>query len=176
MNEYQLLAIINKGEGLDLEFKACRDKLSRDVYDTVCAFLNRHGGTIFLGVTDSREIQGINPDAIGQIRRDFVNNINNPQKIFPPTYLSIDEETVLRRKLLSIYVPESSQVHRCGGCIFDRNEDGDFDITDHTDQVAQLYQRKQTTYSENKIFCLILAVGWVDIVFFCKKRIYGFFF
>ena len=70
MNEQQLLSIINKGEGLDLEFKACR---SRDVYDTVCAFLNRHGGTIFLGVTDSREIQGIDPDAIGQIRRDFVN-------------------------------------------------------------------------------------------------------
>jgi ATP-dependent DNA helicase RecG len=43
---------------------------------------------------------------------------------------------------------ESSQVHRCNGRIYDRNEDGDLDITDHTVQVAQLYQRKHATYSE----------------------------
>jgi ATP-dependent DNA helicase RecG len=49
-------------------------------------------------------------------------------------------------------VPESSQVHRCNGRIYDRNEDGDLDITDHTAQVAQLYQRKQVTYSENMVF------------------------
>src|SRR5699024_7856918 len=55
-------------------------------------------------------------------------------------------------KLLRIYVPESSQVHRCNGRIYDRNEDGDFDITDQTTQVARLYQRKQATYSENKIY------------------------
>jgi len=48
--ERQVLEIIKKGEGLDLEFKTCRDQLNRDVYETVCAFLNRHGGTILLGV------------------------------------------------------------------------------------------------------------------------------
>ena len=54
--------------------------------------------------------------------------------------------------LLQIYVPESSQVHRCNGRIYDRNEDGDLDITDHTLQVAHLYQRKQATFSENKVY------------------------
>ena len=29
----------------------------------VCAFLNRHGGTILLGVDNSGEIKGINPNA-----------------------------------------------------------------------------------------------------------------
>jgi len=48
--------------------------------------------------------------------------------------------------------PESSQVHRCNGSIYDRNEDGDLDITDHTRLVSSLYHRKQETYSENKIF------------------------
>jgi len=55
-NERQLLEMIRKGEGMDLEFKTCRNQLSRDVYETVCAFLNRHGGMILLGVTDSGDI------------------------------------------------------------------------------------------------------------------------
>jgi ATP-dependent DNA helicase RecG len=92
------------------------------------------------------------PDAAAQIRKDFVTAINNPQKISPPTYLGVEEVTVANKPLLRIYVPESSQVHRCNGRIYDRNEDGDLDITDHTARVAQLYQRKQLTYTENKVF------------------------
>lgn len=50
------------------------------------------------------------------------------------------------------YMPESSQVHRCNGKIYDRNEDGDLDITNHTQMVSELYHRKIITYSENKIY------------------------
>jgi ATP-dependent DNA helicase RecG len=152
VTEQQTIELIHRGEGLDLEFKTCRNQLNRDVYETVCAFLNRHGGTLFFGVQDNGVIQGIEPDAAAQIRKDFVTAINNPQKISPPTYLGVDEVTVAGKTLLRIYVPESSQVHRCNGRIYDRNEDGDLDITDHTAQVAQLYQRKQVTYTENKVF------------------------
>ena len=152
MNERQLLKLIAQGEGIDLEFKTCRDQLSRDVYETVCAFLNRHGGTILLGVSDSGDIQGIEENALEQIKKDFITATNNPQKIHPPAYLSVNEEEVKGKSILRIFIPESSQVHRCNGRIYDRNEDGDFDITDHTRQVADLYQRKQATYSENKIF------------------------
>lgn len=152
MNERQLIQLIRKGEDIDLEFKTCHNQLNRDVYETVCAFLNRHGGTILLGVTDSGDIQGIDRDAVSQIKKDFVTTINNPQKIHPPAYMAIDEMAVEGKPVLRIYVPESSQVHRCNGRIYDRNEDGDLDITDHTRQVADLYQRKQATYSENKIY------------------------
>jgi len=151
-NEQRILDLIRKGEGLNLEFKTCRERLNRDVYETVCAFLNRHGGTILLGVQDSGEVAGIAPDALARIRKDFVTAVNNPQKLIPPTYLSIDEVAVEGKTLLRIYVPESSQVHRCNGRIYDRNEDGDLDITDHTAQVALLYQRKQATYSENRVY------------------------
>ena len=151
-NERRLLEMIEQGEGISNEFKACRNQLSRDVYDTVCAFLNRHGGTILIGVQDSGEVTGIDTDAVSQIKKDFVTAINNPQKLHPPAYLSIDEATVQGKSILRIYVPESSQVHRCNGRIYDRNEDGDLDITDHTRQVADLYQRKQASYSENKIY------------------------
>jgi ATP-dependent DNA helicase RecG len=43
-------------------------------------------------------------------------------------------------------------MHRCNGRIYDRNEDGDIDITDPTVQVARLYQRKQANYSENRVY------------------------
>ena len=151
-NERKLKELIRKGEDISTEFKTCRNSLSRDVYETVCAFLNRHGGTILLGVQDSGEVQGIAPGAIGQIKKDFVTAINNPQKLHPPAYLSLEEMMLEGKPILRVYVPESSQVHRCNGRIYDRNEDGDLDITDNTRQVADLYQRKQATYSENKIY------------------------
>ncbi|MDO9567236.1 MAG: putative DNA binding domain-containing protein, partial [Candidatus Desulfaltia sp.] len=44
-----------------------------------CAFLNRHCGTILLGVQDSGEVTGIDPDTVTQIKKDFVTAINNPQ-------------------------------------------------------------------------------------------------
>ena len=165
-----LIKLISKGEGIDLEFKTCRNQLNRDVYETVCAFLNRHGGTLLLGVKDDGTIQGIDNDTIEQIRKDFITGINNPQKLTPPTYLSINEEEYRGRKLLHIYVPESSQVHRCNGRIYDRNEDGDFDITDQTVQVAQLYQRKQANYSENKIYTWIQPVDLrQDLIERCRN-------
>jgi len=152
VSEQRLRELIGQGEGLTLEFKTCREQLSRDVYETVCAFLNRHGGTILLGVDDSGKVVGIASDAVAQVKKDFVTAVNNHQKLNPPAYLAIDEAAVDGKSVLHVYVPESSQVHRCNGRIFDRNEDGDLDITDHTRQVADLYHRKQATYSENKIY------------------------
>jgi ATP-dependent DNA helicase RecG len=147
-----LKTLIKQGEGISVEFKECRRTLNRDVYKTVCAFLNRHGGTLLLGVADTSEVTGVDPDSVEQIKKDFVTAINNPQKIIPSCYLSVDEVHIDLKTVLHIFIPESSQVHRCNGRIFDRNEDGDLDITDHTQLVADLYHRKQTTYSENKIY------------------------
>lgn len=123
----------------------------KDVYETVCAFLNRHGGDIILGVEDNGNIIGIDKDKVNKIKKEFVSQVNNENKINPPVYLSINEINIDNRT----YVPESSQVHRCSNRIFDRNEDGDFEITNNTNLVADLYYRKQRTYSENKIYPII---------------------
>lgn len=42
--------IIKKGEGIDIEFKESQNSLTRSVFSSICAFLNRRGGHIFLGV------------------------------------------------------------------------------------------------------------------------------
>ncbi len=79
VNEQQLRELVQGGEGLTTEFKACRTQLNRDVYETVCAFINRHGGgTVLLGVEDSGVVAGVDPDAVDQIKKDFVVTIDKP--------------------------------------------------------------------------------------------------
>ena len=151
MNEARIQTLLKQGEGRQVEFKTCRDTLNRDIYETVCAFLNRSGGDLLLGVTDNGQVTGVNLTAVDQLKKDFVSALNSPQKINPPFYLNIEDIAFEGKTVLHVYVPESSQVHRCNGRIFDRNEDGDFNITDNTHQVSALYQRKQTSYSENRV-------------------------
>ena len=63
-NEQQILNLIRQGEGVALEFKTCRNQINKDVYETVCSFLNRHGGTLLLGILDSGEVTGIDQNAL----------------------------------------------------------------------------------------------------------------
>ena len=44
--------LIAQGEGISIEFKECKDALPKNVFETLCAFLNRFGGDIFLGLKD----------------------------------------------------------------------------------------------------------------------------
>ena len=148
----QLRKIIKGGEGLTVEFKECRSRVNRDVYESICAFLNRNGGHIVLGVRDNGSISGIVPEALPGIKKDLVTTLNNPQKINPPLYALPETITIDGKILLYFAIPESSQVHRCIGKIFDRNEDGDLDISNQPDSVAHLYIRKQSTFSENRIY------------------------
>lgn len=148
----KIINILQSGESISVEFKQSQVNLNKDVFDMVCSFLNRHGGDIILGVDDDGSVIGINPDKIDKIKKEFVTQMNNPNKINPPFYLSIDEVNIESKKVLHIYVPESSQVHRCSNKIFDRNEDGDIDITNNTNLVSQLYARKQRNYTENRIY------------------------
>jgi ATP-dependent DNA helicase RecG len=144
--------LISHGENLTVEFKECRNKLNRDVYESICAFLNINGGHLFLGIKDNGKLTGIDPDAVSQIKKDLVTGLNNPNKINPPVYLVPEEIIIDNRIIIYLNVPESSQVHRCNGKIYSRNEDGDFDITNHTDTVSSLYARKQSTFTETKIY------------------------
>ncbi len=79
MNRQQeeILRLIKQDEGLNLEFKESRQELNKDVFETVCAFLNRHGGTLVLGVDNSGIIKGIDPASVQKIKKDFVTTINN---------------------------------------------------------------------------------------------------
>ena len=69
----ELIDLIKSGENITVEFKQATTALNKDVYDTVCAFCNREGGHIFLGIKDkSNDVLGINPDAVDKIKKTWL--------------------------------------------------------------------------------------------------------
>ncbi|MDO4327460.1 MAG: putative DNA binding domain-containing protein [bacterium] len=147
----ELLTLIQNGESLEVEFKKSTTDITKDVYDTVCAFSNRNGGHIFLGVKDNGTILGIQPDCVDAMKKNFVTSVNNENKMYPPLYLTPIEYEYDGKVILYIRVPVCSSVCRCNGRIFDRNHEADIDITNHSDEVYRLYARKSGSYFVNKV-------------------------
>lgn len=152
LNEIELKKLIQKGECQTIEFKKSTKDISKDVYESICAFSNRNGGHILFGIKDNGGLIGLEQECIEKIKKDFVTAINNPSKLMPPLFLTIDEYILNEKKILHVYVPVGSQVSRCSGRIYDRNNESDVDITDNEELVYNLYARKQGNYFVNKIF------------------------
>lgn len=151
MTANQIKQLISKGEGVEVEFKESATSLSRSVFETICAFLNRKGGHILLGVKDDGKIVGVNKGCIATQLDTLAKDMNNPQVISPTFFLSTEVVEIDGKKVMYIYVPESSQPHNHKGVIYDRNEDGDFKLTNQQ-LITNLYLRKQDSYTENKVF------------------------
>ena len=152
MTKEHMKDLLSKDEKITVEYKTCQFGIQEDVFETVCSFSNRYGGYIIMGVEDGGIPIGINRNLIKDMKRNFVNQLNNPIKMSPTLYLSIEEFEYDGMMLLWVYVPPTATVEKCGNRIFDRNEDGDMDITDSPIQLQNMYNRKSSTYSERKIF------------------------
>jgi ATP-dependent DNA helicase RecG len=98
-----LRKLLSQGEGWDMEFKECVDALSNSVFETVCSFSNRHGGHLLLGVDDDGRVLGVNRNAAKGIRDNFISLLNNPQKISPSLYLSLEEIEIDGKLVLYAY-------------------------------------------------------------------------
>jgi ATP-dependent DNA helicase RecG len=151
MTPERLVKILSQGEGITIEFKECKNKISSSVYETVCSFANRYGGHIILGVDNKGKILGVDPSSVADMQKDFVNTLNNQQKISPPMYLTLEEHELNGKTLLYVYVPASSQVEWCANRIFDRNGDADIDVST-TEMATTLIQLKSSRYSERELF------------------------
>ena len=148
----ELQNLIDGGESITVEFKESHTDITKDVYETVCSFSNRDGGHIFLGVKNDGKIIGIQEDKVDKIKKQFVTTINNDSKMYPPLYLTPVSYVADGKQILYIRVPASQDVVRCSGRIWDRNDDADIDITNHSDEVYRLYARKSGSYYVNKVF------------------------
>ncbi len=144
--------LLSKDEKITIEYKECQNGIYDDVYETVCSFSNRYGGYIIMGVKDGGVPIGLNRNMVKDMKKNFVNQLNNPDKMSPTLYLSIEELEYDGMMLLWVYVPPTSTVEKCANRIYDRNEDGDMDITDSPIQLQNMYNRKSNTYVEHKIF------------------------
>ena len=115
MDEVIIKNIINQGEKINTEFKEAKVKLPKNLFETVCAFLNRFGGNIILGVNDNRDVVGIDKNFVDKMKKDFANLCNNTSKISPTVYLKIMDYEIDGKTVLYINVPDSSEVYRCNG-------------------------------------------------------------
>ncbi|MBO7394483.1 MAG: putative DNA binding domain-containing protein, partial [Abditibacteriota bacterium] len=147
----ELLDIIKGGEKITVEFKSAKNGLPKNIYETVCSFCNRDGGHIFLGVNDNGVIVGVDESKIDGMKKNFVTSVNNGNKIYPPLYLVPIEYEAEGKRVLYIRVPVLQDVCRLNGRIFDRVNDSDIDITNHTDEVYRLYARKNGSYFVNRV-------------------------
>ena len=151
MTHNKLLKILSAGEGISIEFKQARTSLPENVFESICAFLNRIGGDLLLGVKDNGEVAGIDPACIEQIKTDLVNLSNNPNKLDPPFMLFPEEFAIEGKSIIYVRAPQSSQVHSTGNIIFDRNQDGDFRVKS-SEAISRMYQRKSAFFTESKIY------------------------
>ena len=165
--------ILGQGEGISIEFKKASNVLPESFFETVCAFLNRNGGSILLGVNDDKTITGIEAKTAELLCKQIANLSNNPQKLYPSFLIEPHVVDYQNKKIIYIYVPVSSQVHKCKGKIFDRSADGDFELKTN-EPIKNLYNRKNTLYSENTIYPYLKENDFVEGIVERTRRIIKF--
>ena len=72
----QLVRLIQKGEGLDLEFKRELSGHYSEFCETMVSFANLHGGNILIGVEDNRAINGVPESQLPKLD-DIITNISH---------------------------------------------------------------------------------------------------
>lgn len=139
------------GETIAVEFKRCGNGIENDVYESVCSFLNRFGGDIFMGVLDDGTVSGVPEKAAPDMVRNFISCVSNPSMFSPTVYLTPEIISYEGKTIIHVHILPSAEVHRFKKVIYDRVNDADVKVT-ATAQIAQMYIRKQDIFTEKKIF------------------------
>ncbi|RIV16971.1 helix-turn-helix domain-containing protein [Mycoplasmopsis gallopavonis] len=152
MNKEEILNLLLSKEKVDLEYKLSKNEIPKSIYQTVCAFNNRIGGYILLGINDEREIVGVEEEVIDKMLKDFTTSINDSNLIYPPLYLTPNVVDINGKKVIAIYVPEGKQVCQYKKEYWDRIHEGDINITKNIDLISTLFARKQSYSFVNKVY------------------------
>lgn len=138
-------------EGVDLEFKEAANALPKNLFETICAFLNMDGGLVVLGVADDGTVTGVAPEAMERMTAEIASLSNNPTKLEPPHLLSPEKVEINGKMVIKIQVPTSSQVHQVGGHAYLRSNEGDYRLSG-LNRIAGLINRKMGIFSEQRVF------------------------
>ena len=109
----KIIDIINSGEGIDIEFKRCGNKLPKTFWETYSAFANTNGGVIILGYDEkSNNIIGIEEPE--KIILDLVTMANDKQKtnFNMLTYHHIQIYEVNHKKIIKVTIDEASYTRK----------------------------------------------------------------
>ena len=102
-----LQSILTIGETIAVEFKRCGNGIDSDTYETVCAFLNRFGGDIFLGVLNDGTVVGVPEKSAPDMIINFIKVVSNPAVFSPTVYLVPEISNTMKnvRLFMCIYRP-----------------------------------------------------------------------
>lgn len=151
MNNEIFRSILSVGETVAVEFKRCGNGIEHDTYESVCSFLNRFGGDIFLGVCDDGTVTGVPQKAATDMIRNFISVISNDDIFHPTVYLDPELIEFEGHTVIHVHVPPSSEVHSFKKVVYDRVDDADVKVT-ATGAIATMYIRKQNVFTEKKIY------------------------
>lgn len=144
----KLESYVRAGEGMNLEFKRCGGKVERDVYETICSFANRQGGSILLGVLDDGTVSGVGPKAVASIERNIVNVANDPSMFNVAPALEFERlEGDGGKTVIRVWVPMGPALYSFKGTIYDRAADVDVKVKTEAQHAAMII-RKQSFYTD----------------------------
>lgn len=169
MTDSEIENLLSKGEGTRIEFKKCETgNIPKTIYDTVCSFLNKEGGTILVGVDDNGNVVGIPENKISNFITTFSTTVNNISTINPPIQVSPISYNFKGKWILIIKLSVSSQVHKYKDEIYDRIDEADIKLTDDT-SINEIYFRKRQVFTEGEIY-KYLTMDDLDLSLFDKAK------
>lgn len=151
MTEQQFIQLTRIGENHQVEYKTCTEQISESLYETICSFLNRNGGHLLIGVADNGDIVGVNPDRAETLKKNIINSIKNQELFLPCPYLTPQILEAEGKIVLYMEIPSGQYVYRYKGHYWDRNGDADIDVTDQSELLIALFERKNPHLFEDRV-------------------------
>lgn len=151
MTTHEVQTLLTIGENIVIEFKRAGDGPKWDTYESICAFLNRNGGDVLLGVTDDGKVVGLPPKGAGDMVKSIVKVMNDPNLWEPRITLFPEVLTIKGKKVIHIHVPTGPDVYRFKGKCYDRVDDSDV-VVRSTSAVAEMFIRKLDIYTEQRVY------------------------
>jgi ATP-dependent DNA helicase RecG len=151
MTEDKIRSFIGKKESTWLEFKESKQAMPSNLFESICAFLNREGGIILLGINDNGNLVGVDDDRLEDIKKNIISSSNDPFCLNPPFLLHPQSFNIDGYNILVINIPQHSQVFKHGNFVYYRENDCDIPISD-VSRLTQIQLNKQTFYTESTIY------------------------
>ncbi|MBP5640051.1 MAG: putative DNA binding domain-containing protein [Victivallales bacterium] len=151
MTPERIAQLLRLGENIAIEFKRCGNGIEADTYESVCSFLNRFGGDLFMGVENDGKVYGVPPKAAMDMAKNFISCVSNPNLFSPTVYLEPEILEYEGKSIIHVRVPLDGEIHSYKGVIYDRVGDADVRLRS-SEQIADLGIRKRNIYTEQWLY------------------------
>ncbi len=158
---------VTLSEGERLEFKSCRNALSRDFWPTYSSFANTFGGTIVMGVSDSdHQLTGVDdPDKVLKEMWDLLNDEKKvSSNLLTPDDIKVAD--ICGKTVILVSVPRAERRRRpvfVNGSIdngtYRRNGEGDYHCS--LEELKQLMRDSSDTPQDSDIIAA-MEMGDLD--------------